>query len=195
MNPQAPKPVHTVQIDPEKLAGLYATVGSNLTRCGLPPGQLNEILAGNISAVCVSCGLKLGGEELGRLALSRDHPDPGNEKFSRLRLGYCGRNGCESRLYDVHFTEHSPIDWKRMLEPVEDSSAPQEAPPAPGAPIPGRSSFSKHALRWGLVLAALGAAIYVTLIYTEGRIPLIQPKHHYTIDPSSAKHPVKQTPP
>ena len=195
MNSPAPKPAHTLQIAPEKLAGLYYSVASNLARTGLPPERRKKILAENITAVCVSCGLRLGGEELALLGPGQADPEPSRPKLERLRLGYCGRNGCESRLYDVHFTEHAPIDWNLMVEPVERPAAPQETTPAPDASRPGGTRSSKRVLRLVLVLAALFALVYVTLIYTEGRIPLVQPKHHYTVDPHSARPPGKASRP
>jgi hypothetical protein len=191
MNPQAPKPAQPVQLAPEALVGFYFSLADNLARSGLAPQQLNEILAGHVSAECVSCGLRLGGEELGLLALSRDNPDPNNQKFTRLSLGYCGRNGCMSRLYDVHFAEHPLVDWSTIIRPAENLSTPRETQPATDLLIPPRSASSKLLLRLFLALLALSALVYVTLTYTEGRIPLFQPKHNYAIDPSSTKTPGK----
>jgi hypothetical protein len=191
MNPQSPKPVHTVQLAPEALAGFYFSLADNLARSGLAPEQLNEILAGHVSAECVSCGLRLGGEELGLLALSRDDPEPNNQKFSRLRLGYCGRNGCMSRLYDVHFAAHPLVDWNTIIRPAENLSSPRETRPAADLLIQTRSASSKLALKLSLALLAVLALVYVTLRYTEGRIPIFQPKHNYAVDPSSTKAPGK----
>lgn len=188
-NQTSVKPVLTVMVAPEQLIKFYLSLAGNLAREGIVSAQINEILSGNVSAECVACGMRFGGEELGELVVSREKPDPKNTKFSRLILGYCGRNGCESRLYNVHFTRHPLVDWKKIVDQVENIPDTAETSAEPVVPVTRKSISHKKPLLWILGFCVVYLLYYVMQYFTEGRIPLIQPKHTYQVAPSPVKAP------
>jgi hypothetical protein len=181
------KSVHTLQLPPDKLAGLHLWLAGNLAQSGLTNPQISEILAQKVSAECVTCQLKISGEELEVLSLTRGSPDSKNPKLSRLFLGYCGREGCKGRLYAVHFLEHPLVQWSAIADldapPTAPEAAPAEGPTRRAPVIP---SARKPLILIGLALV-LGYGVYYGIRYfTGGRIPLLQPKHTYQISPDSA---------
>jgi hypothetical protein len=185
MNQPGPEPAHSIQVPPENLGALHLSLAANLSKAGLSNEQINSVLSTHVTAECIACRLKLSGEDLGLLAVSQDQPDPKNSKLARVRLGYCGRDGCKARLYHVLFAEHESVDWKAILAAAEKNGPPQATPETPVVPVPSKPHASKLAFRIGLAVAAFLALIYVVRLYTGGRIPLIQPKHTYAIAPET----------
>ncbi len=187
MNNPESKPVHSLQLPPDKLAGLHLWLAGNLAQAGLANAQISEILAQKVCAECVACQLKISGEELELLSLTRGSPDSKNPKLSRLFLGYCGRDGCKGRLYTVQFLEHPLVQWSAIADleaaPAVSETAPAEAPAGSAPIIP---SARKPLILIGLALV-LGYGAYQGIRrYTGGRIPLLQPKHNYQISPDTA---------
>jgi hypothetical protein len=106
-------PAAEVRLRVEELTGFHAGFAGALGETGIGGPKLHDFLAAHVRATCVGCALELAGGDLDRLMLSAATvSDP---KLDRLRLGYCGRPGCESRFYQVTVTAPPGADVAALL--------------------------------------------------------------------------------
>ena len=195
MSVSGQKVVHAIQLTPEKLAGLGNSVSMAALGAGCDADTVENLVQNHIRAECVLCGLKISGDEVKRLA-SAENIEPGNSKIARLRLGFCGRSGCDSKYYSVEFFEHSILSWPSIV-PSPDSVANTPELPVLNTPtneckvveFQQKSLLPKPVVRLLLALALLFIGIQIVRHFTGGRIPILQPKHNYSINPDSVRTP------
>lgn len=184
MSQQGPKVVH-VRID--TLQRCYDTVVEALTVAELPAAEITDILKHYVVAECLQCGTRINGEELGQIALAQDPNDQTQQKFVRLRNGYCARSGCESYYYRVMLTEHPKFDWTTLAATLTQAAT-EPPPPVPSSKRRNGISFWVAEPRVRRVL--IGVLIVIALLVTRhfmfgGRLPLVHKKPTYTVDPAS----------
>ncbi len=181
MNPDA------VQVRVDALPACYQTLLESLTLAELNAAELNEAFANYVTAECLQCGIQVAGEELGRIALAGAEGSGGDPRLSRLRKGYCAREGCESYYYRLILREHPKVDWSKLAQSLAQTAA----APSVSVPLPKRSSgislllADKRARR---VLAGIGVLLLLLVVRhfaTGGRIPFTHKAPAYTVDPAS----------
>jgi hypothetical protein len=167
----------------------HAALAQALGEAGVGGVELERLFASGVTAGCVACGLSVTGSDLGDLALhdeeEMDRRLP--ERLERIRLGYCPRQGCESRFFRVDLTAPGRFDrewvlgWTRDL--IRGVSRPRLRLASP--------LFSDTTRRLGR-LAGIGLATllvafvaYRLIFFRSQPIPFIQPKSPYTVEPAS----------
>jgi hypothetical protein len=100
------EPVSDLRVPITDLPEAHAALARALGETGVGGPELERLFASGVTAGCVACGLSVTGSDLGDLALHNteeaDRRLP--ERLERLRLGYCPRQGCESRFFRVDIT-------------------------------------------------------------------------------------------
>ena len=204
MEPTPPGPRHGPETTPEKpqaepisdlrvaipdLARVHAALAQSLGEAGVGGGELERLFASGVTARCVACGLSITGGDLGDLALHDaeevDRKLP--ERLERLRLGYCPRQGCESRFFRVDITAPGRFDREWVLGRTRNLIRGESGPRLRlASPL---SSDTTRRLRRvaGISLVTLAAAFvtYRLVFFQSQPIPFIQPKSPYTVDPAS----------
>jgi hypothetical protein len=103
-------------------AWVHEALARALGDAGVGGQELNVLFGSGIRAVCAGCGLPVTGAELGELTVpgeeDRDRALP--PKLERLRLGFCPRNGCEARFFNVEITGPGRFDRGQVLARTRD---------------------------------------------------------------------------
>lgn len=183
------EPVSDLRIPIPDLARAHAALAQSLGESGVGGAELERLFASGVTAGCVACGLSVTGRDLGDLALhDDDEPDRRlSDRLQRLRLGYCPRQGCESRYFRVDITAPGRFDRERVLGRTR-SLIQGESRPRLRLASPLSSDTTRRLLRIaGIGLATLFVAFvaYRLAFFRSQPIPFIQPKSPYTIDPAS----------
>jgi hypothetical protein len=177
-----------LQLRVVELPGLHPALGRALGEAGEGAPRIRELLAESVRVRCVGCGIAVTPDELESLALASSAPEA-SPRLERLRLGYCARNGCDSRFY-LASADTGMVLWplvfrrtrellggKAEPEPSAGVAAPEAAPP----------TFKEQ---WRRVqLAVLGGVLALVLLlwwWQHGaRIPGITPApRDFTVAPA-----------
>lgn len=174
-----------------QLPRLHEAMARAWGEAGVGGQELESVFASGIRASCVSCGLSVTGAELADLALrgedeeSRDRPLPA--KLERLSLGYCPRQGCESRFYQVQIVVPGRFDrgWVlgRTQQILEGRGGPRIQLRPSLSPETRRATQRVAMVALGTFLVAFVA--YRVMFYRSQLIPFVQPKSPFTVEPSS----------
>jgi hypothetical protein len=142
--------------------------------------DLPSLLQSCLQIKCVECGIAVSTEEF--LALAGygpplDSSSSGNSKVGRLRLGYCARQGCPSRFYQVTLQPHPEFAWEAILaQAAESGSSKTDAEPA----IAAADSIAEPTRRRMQTMKVLAGLVIVLVLWgarrwTQGeRIPFIR---------------------
>lgn len=198
-NGPAPAPVVTAEPSTPALAELRVSVkdlprahealARALGEAGVGGQELHSLVGSGIRAVCVGCGLAITGAELGELdvtaGVERDRDLP--PKLERLRLGYCPRNGCEARFFNIEFTAPGRFDRSRVLLRVRDLLAGRTGPGRRLTPVvsPATRKATQRLAIITLATLFIAFAVYRLTFYRSQPIPFIEPKSPFAIEPSS----------
>lgn len=192
MNETACNSTHTEQIPIANLPGLHHALHQTLTEDGLAEPEATAILSQCAVAQCVLCGLKFTGAELATLEAASPSPEASvNPKFARVRLGYCGRDGCDSRFYTLVLADCPAVDWPPIIQRLgnfasatlsTDAASVSETAPSRPRLVP-----PKLLLKLSLAVGVILLLLFARYVMNGGRIPLLQPPHHYAIDPASVR--------
>lgn len=159
-----------------------------LTGNGLKAEQLTSLLDQAIHFRCAQCGLELTSDDLLPFAASAVPAEEDNQKTSRLRLGYCARNGCPSRYYQFVYLPHPDVDWTAVFAESAQAAEQQRMAEIPEAKA-GKWSLRASYLGFLLRLLAGTALILVLLLARQwqigGRIPFLREPAKYTIEPAA----------
>ena len=146
----------------------------------------------SFSGECVLCGLSVSGVEL--IAVGAGEAEATNAKIARLRQGYCGRSGCDSRYYRLTFQPHPAVDWNQAFtqsRTVAEEQHDQAQAEAAEARALERARRWKLAGRIAVGLGVLCVLYIVRQWYTGGTIPILRQPERFTTDPAS----LQQRPP
>jgi hypothetical protein len=117
----SPMPSAEVRLRVEELPGFHAGMARALGQVGVGGAAQHEFFGKNVRAVCVGCGLIINGEDIGHIAVATPEAGPNTDtKLDRLRLGYCGRAGCESRFYQVTVDPAPQIEPEKLVPQALD---------------------------------------------------------------------------
>ena len=199
-NAPAPSPALAVAAPAELRVGLaqlhacHGAVAHALGEAGLSGQELQVLFATGLKAVCAGCGMALTGDELGRLAVTEgEETGPLPPKLERLRLGFCPRNGCEARFYQLHLAPLPRGDAAQVLARAgailrgDKSAKPLAAVTAPA---------TRRQIR-RLVVIALATLLvcfvaYRLVFYRSQPIPFVKPASPFQVDPNSVEQPVRR---
>ena len=153
----------------------FAQLLGALRSLDLPGNLLQSIVERGMQIRCVECAIPLSSDDLIGLVALESAVGPSPEKLARLRQGFCARNGCLSRFYDVRLLRVEGVDWDqvvvRMTE-IDSGALPVELPTEPALehrPM-DRVRAGKIALAVGLVLLVVAARQWLI----GGRIPFLR---------------------
>ncbi len=179
-------PVIVRQEHLQKLEPLCRGLGEALCQGGLDQPRTAEAFRVAVSAECVTCGIRVSGQEL--FALSRPpSPELSGIKTGRLRRGYCAREGCDSFYYRLSFQPYCQIDWAKILSGVASSPsekcALQSSRGARKAIAWPRIHLQVPRAAW-LVVGGIVALWLLHQWYIGGRIPLVREPEKFHVDPA-----------
>jgi len=172
------------QVPPDGLVPFYHALAKALLECGYQ--QVEEVVSQQVVAECVQCQLQLGGGEWRHLAVPDVATDAANPKLKRLRLGYCGRTGCESSYYTIKLGDGAKVDWSKVMDKMSFRSvgvpaAEESTAPTPMGCQPARSNRWKNAVAVAVFILVL---LFCWRYFFGGKIPLLDSKPKYRVDPS-----------
>ncbi|KAB2675419.1 MAG: hypothetical protein DVB31_00500 [Verrucomicrobia bacterium] len=167
------------QVRVVELPGLHSALGRALGEAGEGAPRIRELLEQSVRVCCVGCGITVTADELEALALATESGTP-SPRLERLRLGYCARNGCDSRFYIVS-AGTGMVGWPtvfRRTKELMSSKADAETEPTESGPATPARTFRQQ---WRRVqLAVLGSVVAVVLLAwwwrSGARIPGISPR-------------------
>lgn len=173
-----------MQVPPDGLVPFYHALAKALLECGCQ--QVEEVVSQQVVAECVQCQLQLVGGEWRHLAVPDAATDAANPKLKRLRLGYCGRTGCESSYYTIKLGDGAKVDWSKVMDKMSFRSvaAPateESSAPTPMALKPSPSNRWKNAVAVALFVLVL---LFCWRYFLGGKIPLLDSKPKYQVDPN-----------
>lgn len=180
------------------MPGVYAALARALGETGEGAPRIRELLAHDIRVQCVGCGIALTAEELEALALDPASA-PGSPRLERLRLGYCARNGCDSRFYGLSAGTGMvpwPTVFRRVRELLDGPAAVTATGPLETASVKGRQFPEQwRRMRW----AAAGGIVFFALGFwwwrNGARIPGISPSpREFRVVPAADSAPVEPGP-
>jgi hypothetical protein len=142
--------------------------------------KLRPAVEGALAGECVQCGLRLSGLDLLQFGAGEDNGDP---RLERLRIGYCGRNGCESLFYRVMCAAHPEIDWPKLIHPAHTISEEEKAgAQREVAKDAAKTRWKKRGLRLAIALGALLILFVIRQIWVGGTIPFIREPEDFKVD-------------
>ncbi|MBN8247775.1 MAG: hypothetical protein J0L84_10070 [Verrucomicrobia bacterium] len=160
-----------------------------LGEAGVGGQELHALFGSGVRAACVGCGLPVSGAELGELAVTaageRERELPA--KLERLRLGYCPRNGCEARFFNLELPGPGRFDRGRVLGRTRDLLAGRETPGLSLRPVvsPATRRATQRLAIIALITLAVSFVVYRLTFYRTQPIPFVQPKSPFAIEPKS----------
>jgi hypothetical protein len=167
---------------PEELASIYRNISRLLAERGFGALELQKILS-RVQAQCTLCGFAVTGEQIGSWAVLDPETRPEDPVLDRLRLGYCGRVGCDSWYYVLRAEPCDGINWADNFAKAQRTERPKHRSWSILTLLLPRF----QARTWGSI--ALGLAVILSCLVIRyrsqgGRIPLLEPKHEYRLKPS-----------
>jgi hypothetical protein len=100
-----------------RLQAFSAGLVDCLQRSGMTEAAWKRAFLRSVSAECLGCGLLVSSNEL--LSLGRKRVADESAKVRRMRLGDCGRKGCNAFVYKLSFRSHPVVDWPKVIESAE----------------------------------------------------------------------------
>ncbi|HTI70731.1 MAG TPA: hypothetical protein VMF06_12245 [Candidatus Limnocylindria bacterium] len=173
----------------EDLPATHAALARALGEAGIGGERAHQIFDRSIKAVCLGCGLSISGEELGQIAMAGgEHPTTEN-KLDRLRLGYCGRLGCDSKFYTLRCAPAEGIDPAKLLErtaKLRDVPTTEVVDPEPDTSEPRTPWWKLPRTR---IIAGSGVvALYLgwRIFGPNGMAPLVKYESPYHVETNAA---------
>jgi hypothetical protein len=174
----------TIRLQVNQLPEIHSSLANLLEHECSDASQVKDLFANYIEAECIKCGIRVSGEEIGKISslkVKGPAPDP---KLMRLKRNYCARDACFSCDYRINLLLHPSVDWQKIKGQIdEERKASQEKSELV------TTTFASRPGRKAVVCVAAAAALFVLFFLlrhwiTGARIPLLQKAHHYQIDPS-----------
>ena len=175
----------TIPVHVNQLPDIHSSLASLLVQECPDASHRNNLFANYIEAECVQCGIRISGEEIGKISslkVKGQAPDP---KLMRLKRNYCARDACFSYYYRINLLPHPSVDWQKIkCQLVEQRTASQEQSELV------TTTFVSRPGRKAMIYVSAAVALVVLFFLlrhwlTGARIPLLQKAHHYQIDPSA----------
>lgn len=190
----APAPAE-LRVGLDRLPSCHGAVATALGEAGLGGQELQVLFATGLKAACVGCGMSLTGEELGKLAVTEgEGSSPLPPKLERLRLGFCPRNGCEARFYQIHRAPLPRPDAAKVLARADEILRGRRRTSVPrldlGIPSTRRQVRRLAAVALGTVLVCFVA--YRLVYFGSQPIPFVKPASPFQADPATIDAPARR---
>jgi hypothetical protein len=187
----------------DRMPVLAVALIEGLRRSGLPSERLRELTGNAIKGECARCRMTITGDDLLAVTLAGSDSAAASPRIARLRNGYCARDTCDSRFYDLRFESAPDIDWGSLLATADAAvSKPESAARSGDDDIAvhvaeARTRFRRSLwLRVALPVALLAAALLFRQWYRGGTIPFIREPEAFKVDPlPPGEHDWSQGPP
>jgi len=183
--PEAPS-LTELRLPVTDLPRVHEALARALGEAGVGGQELHALFGAGVRAVCVGCGLPVSGAELGELAVAeRERELPA--KLERLRLGYCPRNGCEARFFNLEIPGPGRFDRGKVLGRTRDllSGKTHSGPLLKPRVSPATRKATQRLAVITLITLAVAFVAYRLTFYRTQPIPFVQPKSPFAIDPKS----------
>lgn len=180
-------PSAEVRLRVEELPGFHAGLVRAAGECGLVAAELHDFFSGKVRATCVGCGLALDGDALGRIAMTAidSQPDP---QTDRLRLGYCGKAGCESRFYQLVVDPVPKVEPAKVVPRALDLwKNPPPEPEAAEAPKVPKPWWGRRRNQYALGVLVLLLVVWWRFGPSEGPMALRKEPVKYETAPQPAR--------
>lgn len=169
--------VMTHQIAIEDLGSFMQTLVVGLVGKEGRNEQVQAILSAAVQAQCAQCAIPLTVDELVGLAGQETPSSAALAKVSRMRQGYCARNGCLSRFYQVNLLPYPGVIWEEVLAKAaalnHEQAAALQVEEAENEIHRRRESRAKGLKLFG-VLGGLLLLLLARQWMVGGRIPLLR---------------------
>ncbi len=186
--PEAPS-LAELRLPINQLPRVNEALARALGECGVGGQELQGLFGAGVKASCVACGLTVTGAELGELALdegqTRERPLP--PRLERLSLGYCPRQGCESRFFRVELTAPGRFDRGWVLGRTQQIIEGKRRPFFKVRPSmsPETRRLTRRLSIIALATFFVAFVAYRLVFYRSQPIPFVQPKSPFTVEPAS----------
>ena len=185
-----------LRVSLQQLPECHSSVARALGEAGFSGQEIGVFFATGLKATCVGCGMVLTGEELGRLTVTADDSGasevPLPPKLERLRLGFCPRNGCEARFYQLQLDPLPRGDAARVIARAgeilrgEGISQPLIKIDLPKA----RRQVQRLAVIAGVTLL-VAFVLFRLVFYHSQPVPFVKPSSPFQVDPRTVDQPVR----
>ena len=171
----------------EDLPASHTALAKALGEVGIGGDRAHQLFETTISASCIGCELKITGTELGQISMAGGNSPTTKNKLDRLRLGYCGRMGCDSKFYQLRCLPADGINPQALLDRAEKlRNAPDTEPDAEvevGPKVPWWQNPRNRIIAGVSVLAIY----FVWRIFgPDGPVPVVKRESPYQVETNNA---------
>lgn len=174
----------------ERILNLAVALAEGLQRSGLSDERIAEIAVSGISGECPQCHARITGKDLVEIATVVGEADGLTPRLARLRNGYCARNACDARFYELAFQNQPDLDWRPILDRSDriDTRSLRQAeavdPDVVAKSADARSRFHRSmGLRILVPLLLLLTLLLARHWYRGGTIMFLREPEEFRVDP------------
>jgi hypothetical protein len=172
----------TIRLQVNQLPDIHSFLANLLEHECPDASHVKDLFANYIEAECIKCGIRVSGEEIGKISslkVKGQAPDP---KLMRLKRNYCAGDACFSCDYRINLLSHPRVDWQKIKSQLDVQRGVSKEKIDFGTPT-SVSGPGRKALLW-ISAAVTGFVLFFLVRHwiTGARIPLLQKAHHYEID-------------
>lgn len=160
----------------EQAPAMCLAIARALGEAGYGAGHIQRLFREAVLVECVGCGIRLTADELTALLVrGEEQAEELPPRLKRLKLGYCARNGCDSRFYRITVASGRGIPWSRILNRALDlCGMPNPTPEEEEKPDPAARQVR---LRKLAALASIALVLLLIILYqSRSRLPGLQPE-------------------
>ncbi len=170
-----------------RLRVFCSAVQEQLQTGGFAPEQTFAIFDSSISAECIQCRIQVSGKELFEVAGAPVEGQQPGPKISRMRLGDCARQGCDSMFYNLTIQPYPRVDWPGIIAQAENRELQESGVVAVkvARQLPSIRITPKTARAMAVAAGAILVLFVARQYYYGGRIPLIREPEHFHVGQGS----------
>lgn len=181
-------PASEANIPITQLPRVFPELAALLVRPDQDEAAARKLLHDRLRATCVLCDHLVTSDELSRLAAASAEKGPSDRHLLRLSQGNCAAFGCDSTKYQVHVDQKPGEDWQKVTAALSELADSKQKS--------ARSwRTSREERRWMLIrvvagVLVLGLVLLIKYRRDGGRIPLLDAKPRYQVNPGVSPLPV-----
>jgi hypothetical protein len=175
----------------DELPRFYPAIARALGEAGEDRARIQELVSDHLKVTCVGCRTRVPSDDLSALAFEPDPAQPEPSGRARLRLGYCAREGCNSRFL-LAAADSGMVPWptifdraRHWMDQPEGSDAGEPVPSVERSPVaalfqtrpgsPGDFREQWRRLQYRFLVGFIAVAALFWWIRSGARIPGISP--------------------